>query len=520
VPDDTGCTAGTLSDECGRYRPVYCTGAPDQVDPGCPTACGSDADCDPGAHCDGACVDDAGGGLPCDENTDCASGHCQNGYCCASGDCCATAASCPADYSSPSVCDSAATCQGHRVSATCLDNSCDSAIVDDDSGCAGLTSDTCGVYPTVYCTNGAAQSDPPCATTCGSDNDCDPDAHCDGGRCVADLGQGGDCDEPSDCQGGLYCVDGVCCNSSCTGTCRRCDLAGSRGTCSSIGWGQDPDSECGAVGCSAYYYGWSGETCYRRADVSAGVAGCDGGGACQDAADLCGSQGQGASQLTCPAPCKAPNSAGTCIGTTAGTCVNQSPGTISCGTGACYRSVPECVSGSPNTCTPGNPVTEDCDNIDDDCNGTVDDNIVSARDTYENNSTCSSAYDLGTIPEESIELSWPATLYPAGDVDWYLFYADEANHSCFPGTSQTYTVRIRLVPPSGADCVDYDVYLFDDGCGTQLGRGYAGGCTAESFTYSWSGTCILNDSRNFRVEVVGYGGVWECRTYRLYVDMY
>jgi len=188
----------------------------------------------------------------------------------------------------------------------------------------------------------------------------------------------------------------------------------------------------------------------------------------------------------------------------------------------CGEGVQVCNAGTWAACSERQPAADEtCDNnIDDDCNGTVDDNIVSARDTYENNSTCSSAYDLGTIPEESIELSWPATLYPAGDVDWYLFYADEANHSCFPGTSQTYTVRIRLVPPSGADCVDYDVYLFDDGCGTQLGRGYAGGCTAESFTYSWSGTCILNDSRNFRVEVVGYGGVWECRTYRLYVDMY
>jgi hypothetical protein len=518
VPDDSACTAGTLSDDCGRYRPVYCTGAVNQIDPGCPTSCVSDAECDPGAHCDGACVDDAGNGLPCDEPSDCVSGHCQNGYCCASGDCCATAQSCPAAYSAPSVCDSAATCQGHRISSTCLDNRCGSQSVDDDSGCAGLVSDTCGVYPTVYCTNAAAQSDPPCATTCGSDADCDANAHCDGGRCYLDLGPGETCDEPSDCQSS-YCVDGVCCNSACTGTCRRCDLTGSRGTCSTTPWGQDPDSECGAIGCSSYYWGWSGETCYRRADVSAAAAACDGTGVCQTAAAVCGSQGQGTAQLTCPAPCKAPTG-GTCTGTTAGTCTNQNPGNISCGTGACFREVPRCVNGSLNTCTPGNPVSETCNNVDDDCNGTVDDNIVSARDGYENNNACTSPYDLGTVAEELSEASWTATLYPAGDVDWFRFYADEANHTCFPGTSQSYTVRIRLEPPSGADCVDYDVYLFDDGCGTQLGRGYNGSCTAESFTYTWSGTCAFDDSRYFRVQVVGFGGAWECRTYRLYIDMY
>ena len=521
VADDSACGAGLLSDDCGRFLAVTCTGAANQNDPACPTSCTADAQCDPGAHCDGACVDDSGGGAICDEDSDCLSGHCQNGHCCASGDCCAVASDCPPAYSAASTCADATTCQGTRVSANCQSNRCGSQPVDDDSGCAGQLNDTCGPYPTVYCSNAVSQSDPACPATCANDNDCDPNAHCDGGRCLYDLAQGETCDEPSDCESGLYCADGVCCNSSCTGTCRRCDVSGSRGTCSSVPWAQDPDSECGAVACSSYYWGWNDRTCYRRADVPAGTVGCDGTGSCQDANDLCGSQGQGSTYLTCPSPCKAPNSGGSCTGQSAGTCINQNPGTITCGTGACFREVAQCVNGAVNTCSPGNPTSETCNNIDDDCDGTVDNNISSAADGYEPNSSCTSYRSLGTVAEDSSEASWNATLYPRGDVDWYRVYLNEGSHTCLPLTGQTYTIRARLVPPSGSDCVDYDLYVHSDSdCTNYLVRGYNSGCTAEDVTWSWSGTCAFDDSRYFRIGVVGFSNASECKNYTLYVDMY
>jgi methylmalonyl-CoA mutase cobalamin-binding subunit len=50
-------------------------------------------------------------------------------------------------------------------------------------------------------------------------------------------------------------------------------------------------------------------------------------------------------------------------------------GTLTCGQGACFRSVAACTSGTPGVCTPGNPTTETCNNIDDDCNGQIDDNL-------------------------------------------------------------------------------------------------------------------------------------------------
>ncbi|MDX2011241.1 MAG: MopE-related protein, partial [Myxococcaceae bacterium] len=47
-----------------------------------------------------------------------------------------------------------------------------------------------------------------------------------------------------------------------------------------------------------------------------------------------------------------------------------------CGVGACRRTVPTCVNGAPQTCTPGMPKAESCNGLDDDCNGAVDENLM------------------------------------------------------------------------------------------------------------------------------------------------
>src|SRR5436190_371703 len=40
------------------------------------------------------------------------------------------------------------------------------------------------------------------------------------------------------------CVDGVCCDKACNGTCEACNVAGSVGRCAPVPAGQDPDKEC------------------------------------------------------------------------------------------------------------------------------------------------------------------------------------------------------------------------------------------------------------------------------------
>jgi hypothetical protein len=51
---------------------------------------------------------------------------------------------------------------------------------------------------------------------------------------------------------------------------------------------------------------------------------------------------------------------------------NIVPATLTCGIGACMRSVASCAGGMTQTCTPGTPTTEICNGIDDNCNGSVD----------------------------------------------------------------------------------------------------------------------------------------------------
>jgi hypothetical protein len=53
--------------------------------------------------------------------------------------------------------------------------------------------------------------------------------------------------------------------------------------------------------------------------------------------------------------------------------VDDGLGSTTCGTGQCQNTVQNCVMGQPQTCTPGMPSAEVCDGIDNNCNGMVDD---------------------------------------------------------------------------------------------------------------------------------------------------
>ena len=77
-------------------------------------------------------------------------------------------------------------------------------------------------------------------TTCDEDGG----AVCDGqGSCVlSSLGQS--CEEPGQCAT-ANCVDGVCCDSVCEGTCRACSgvAGGDDGVCTMAPYGTDPEVE-------------------------------------------------------------------------------------------------------------------------------------------------------------------------------------------------------------------------------------------------------------------------------------
>ena len=74
-----------------------------------------------------------------------------------------------------------------------------------------------------------------------------------------------------------FCVDGVCCDSACVGTCRSCSIPGSAGTCTLFSTGTDPDSECGGYLCTGS--GGCTSSCFAPADCAVGFT-CDAGGQC------------------------------------------------------------------------------------------------------------------------------------------------------------------------------------------------------------------------------------------------
>jgi hypothetical protein len=117
------------------------------------------------------------------------------------------------------VCDGAGSC------AECLD----------DMDCTAP--DTCDNGTCIGCTDGiqnGTETGVDCGGTCAS---------CNGTACTV----GTDCAANA-------CVDGVCCATACTATCRACNVVGSEGTCTDLAQYQDdmfPSNICtGTMTCN------------------------------------------------------------------------------------------------------------------------------------------------------------------------------------------------------------------------------------------------------------------------------
>ena len=71
---------------------------------------------------------------------------------------------------------------------------------------------------------------------------------CDGnGTCKKSLGR--TCGGGTECVS-TFCVDGVCCNATCTTTCRACNVAGTVGTCSDVPIGTEDGTCSGTSACN------------------------------------------------------------------------------------------------------------------------------------------------------------------------------------------------------------------------------------------------------------------------------
>ncbi|HRI67580.1 MAG TPA: VCBS repeat-containing protein [Polyangium sp.] len=156
-------------------------------------------------------------------------------------------------------------------------------------------------------------------------NGLDPDNECAGtcngfGRCTLGgvlLGNGSACMMGSECSSG-FCIDGVCCNSSCTGACQACTAmkkgSGSDGTCGNIAPATDPDNECSLGNCNGV------GACGTGILLGNGVA-CSNAGQCASAQCVDGVCCDSACTGSCQA-CNIPGSLGTCSNHCASTCPN------------------------------------------------------------------------------------------------------------------------------------------------------------------------------------------------------
>ncbi|MRG91258.1 hypothetical protein [Polyangium spumosum] len=204
-----------------------------------------------------------------------------------------------------SICADAVCCN-----STC-GNSCQACNV---SGSLG----TCTNVPT-------GQDDAPTCT--GDANSCNGS-----GQCRKE--QGVSCSANNDCLSGS-CVDGVCCENACTGTCKACNVAENVGKCVNVPGGQTDNVP---------------------ANACTGANQCDGSGNCRKVTGQgCGNNNECVSGFCVDGVCCADGCAGTCmacnIAPNLGMCVNvptgQEDGACS-GTQACAGGV--CKTKNGETC--------------------------------------------------------------------------------------------------------------------------------------------------------------------------
>ncbi len=304
----TPVAAGT-SGACGVYA---CDGA----NASCPTSCTGDATCIAGDYCTpaGSCVPQKAQGAACDAHAGsdcmtadcrvCATGNCVDGVCCES----ACAGACQS-------CSGAA--KGDSVDGTC-------GAVSDNTDPRG----DCGAYT---CHTGA------CTTSCTADTDCGSGATCNTatGTCDKPAANGSACVADAGCTSG-HCVDGVCCDTACSGQCEACDGA-TPGKCDAvIGTPHGTRDACKGDGsaCSGSCDGTTRTSCsYKPTGTSCGTATCSSGAAVTSACD-----GQG----TCAAQPAAKCDPYACGATT---CKTSCTSGSDCADGATCSTDGKCLSG-------------------------------------------------------------------------------------------------------------------------------------------------------------------------------
>jgi len=338
------CTPG-MNQSCAPY---VCGGG------SCNATCSTNADCSAGNVCTGGSCGKKPLGAACMAGTDCASGICAQGVCCQTA-CTGTCMSCSltgtggtcstvpagqdplnqcadqgaAGCGTDGTCDGNGACHLYAAGTTCAAGSCTGATYTPPRTCSGAG--VCQAATSIGCAPFNCGTSGSCLTACTSDTDCASPNVCNAGQC-SKKPLAAACTTAAECASGL-CQQGVCCSSSCTGTCRSCALTGSAGTCTLVPVGQDPLAQCtdnGASGC-----GTDGA--------------CDGAGGCRLYA-----AGTTCAGATCVGvaytPARVCNGTGSCLAATPNTCDPYVCGPTAACLGTCASNA-DC--NAPNTCASG-----------------------------------------------------------------------------------------------------------------------------------------------------------------------
>ncbi len=256
-PMETCDGAGTCTTppkvNCGNY-PCATTG--------CALPCTADANCGTGQYCtNGTCKVKKANGTGCAATSECSSGFCSPDLVCCDKACTGPCTAClkastgqtdgtcaPVQlgqdphndctmeaYSTcgkDGACDGKGACHFYASGTSCGAGSCTGTLFTPGKICNGTgmcvssgAAVNCGAY---ICTAGG------CGSACSVDVTCTLSSYCDKmtSKCTAKKSNGATCALGNECTTGS-CVDGVCCNTDCTGKCvasNGCSTTGTGGT--------------------------------------------------------------------------------------------------------------------------------------------------------------------------------------------------------------------------------------------------------------------------------------------------
>jgi len=366
---------------------------------------GTSYSCDDGNPCTDDSCDGSGGCAFSNNAAQCNDGDaCTSGDVCGAGVCAGDSYSCD-DGSTPIPgcgeqpecasnleCDDANVCNGSEscIDGTCIAGSpldcddgdeCTTESCDPATGCVSTPIPGCGEQPeceerdTQSCTTGLPGICEAGSQLCGADGhwgDCKGNEQ--PGKETCD-GVDNDCDSSIDEDlGTITCGAGVCqvTVDLCVGG-QVCECEPGEPGEEICGDGLDNDCD-GEVDEGCECAPGKTQSCY------AGPTGTEGVGCCKAGTQTCDVNGQWGDCMDDVSPSDevCDDLDNDCDGS-----VDEGLGTITCGVGECEVTVDACVGGEEQECVPGQPANEMCDGLDNDCDGKIDERRVCGEDEEE-----------------------------------------------------------------------------------------------------------------------------------------